>query len=163
MGEYPSDLQRTARGFHPPLIWGDVPAETASLALIVEDPDAPAPNPLVHAIIWNLPPAERALGEGAIIRDGDGGADGRDVGRNSFFAEGWLPPDPPAGHGSHDYVFQLFALSDGPDIGRNPGRSEFAKAISGRVLAAGMFVGTYSRGEPATPNGDALGSGLATT
>jgi len=136
-------------GVSPPLVWGEVPPGTASLALIVEDPDAPALSPLVHALVWGLPADERRLAEGAIARDGEGRADGRDVGRNSYFTEGWLPPDPPTGHGVHDYVFQLFALSEVPNIGGNPGRSDFVKAITGRVLGAGMLVGTYSRGESA--------------
>lgn len=134
-------------GVSPPLVWGDVPEGTASLALIVEDPDAPALHPLVHALVWNLPADERRLAEGAIARDGAGADDGRDVGRNSFFAEGWLPPDPPTGHGSHDYVFQLFALSTGAPIGASPNRADLMRAIGGRVLGAGMLVGTYSRGE----------------
>lgn len=149
----PERFTADGAGVSPPLIWGDVPAGTRMLALIVEDPDAPFPNPLVHAILWGLPPHERLLAEGAIVADGDGAADGRDVGRNSYFTEGWLPPDPPTGHGLHDYVFQLFALSDVGDIGRNPGRSALLGAMAGRVLAAGMLVGTYSRGEPATTNG----------
>ena len=134
-------------GISPPLLWGDLPAGTSSLALIVEDPDAPTPNPLVHALVWNIPAHERSLPEGAVVSDGDGGVDGRDVGRNSYFAEGWLPPDPPTGHGPHDYVFQLFALANTPDLGRNPGRSRLTEALKGNVLAAGLLVGTYSRGE----------------
>lgn len=150
-------------GISPPLIWGEVPTGTSSLALLVEDPDAPAPNPLVHALVWNLPSDERRLAEGAIARDGDGEADGRDVGRNSYLAEGWLPPDPPTGHGNHDYVFQLFALRSTPDLGSNPGRSRLAEALKGNVLAAGLLVGTYSRGEEATGQDSAttLGSGPA--
>jgi len=136
-------------GVSPPLVWGEVPPETASLALVVEDPDAPSPSPLVHALIWNLPATERRLAEGEIMADGDGGADGRDVGRNSYFSEGWLPPDPPTGHGAHDYVFQLFALARTPDLGTNPGRSIVTDALRGNVLAAGLLVGTYSRGEAA--------------
>lgn len=136
-------------GVSPPLVWGPLPEGTASLALIVEDPDAPAPSPLVHGIVWGLPGDEHRLAEGAISPDGDGEADGRDVGRNSYFAEGWLPPDPPTGHGSHDYVFQLFALATTPDVGTNPGRSDLVKAIRGNILGAGMLVGTYSRGEDA--------------
>jgi len=136
-------------GVSPPLVWRDPPPGTDSFALIVEDPDAPAPNPLVHALVWNIPAGERRLPEGAITRDGKGGLDGRDVGRNSFFSEGWLPPDPPTGHGSHDYVFQLFALRETPVISPNPGRDELVKALQGRVLAAGLLVGTYSRGEQA--------------
>lgn len=145
----PARFTADGAGVSPPLVWGDVPAGTDSLALIVEDPDAPALNPMVHALVWGLPASERALPEGAIGRDGRGGPDGRDVGRNSLLAEGWMPPDPPSGHGPHDYVFQLFALEGAPAIGSNPGRSDFAHAIAGRILASGMLVGTYSRGEPA--------------
>lgn len=134
-------------GVSPPLVWTGVPEGAASLALIVEDPDAPTSQPLVHAIIWNIPASERRLSEGAIVADGEGGRR-RDVGRNSFLREGWLPPDPPTGHGEHDYVFQLFALRDIPLLGPSPGRAEFVEAIAGRVLAAAIFVGTYSRSEP---------------
>ncbi|MBA3895614.1 MAG: YbhB/YbcL family Raf kinase inhibitor-like protein [Sphingomonadaceae bacterium] len=146
----PERFTADGAGVSPPLVWGDVPEETLSLALIVEDPDAPAPRPIVHAVVWGLPPDERRLAEGAIARDGDGGADGRDVGRNSFFSEGWLPPDPPTGHGPHDYVFQLFALSEAPVIGRNPRRADLMTAIAGKVIAAGVLTGTYSRGEERT-------------
>jgi Raf kinase inhibitor-like YbhB/YbcL family protein len=142
----PERFTADGAGVSPPLFWGDLPEGTASLALLVEDPDAPTPQPLVHALVWGIPPTEGQLPEDAIVRDGDGSG-GRDVGRNSFFAEGWLPPDPPNGHGSHDYVFQLFALSSTPDLGHNPGRTELVRAITGKVLAAGMLVGTYSRGE----------------
>jgi Raf kinase inhibitor-like YbhB/YbcL family protein len=146
-GRLPDRFTADGEGISPPLLWGDVPEGTTSLALIVEDPDAPAPSPLVHAVVWDIPPAERRLEEGAISEDGEGAADGRDVGRNSYLGEGWLPPDPPTGHGPHEYVFQLFALKDAPDVGRNPGRSAFVDAIKGHVLGAGLLVGTYSRGE----------------
>ncbi|NJR78868.1 YbhB/YbcL family Raf kinase inhibitor-like protein [Sphingomonas corticis] len=145
----PERFTADGEGVSPPLVWGEVPAGTAALALIVEDPDAPAPQPLVHAIVYGLPAGERRLAEGAIVADGDGAADGRDVGRNSYRREGWLPPDPPGGHGSHDYVFQLFALSEAPDLDPTPGRSALVDVLAGRVLAAGMLVGTYSRDEPA--------------
>lgn len=144
----PQRFTADGEGVSPPLVWGEVPEGTVSLALLVEDPDAPAPHPMVHALIWNMPPEVRRLAEGEIVADGFGTVDGRDVGRNSYFLEGWLPPDPPPGHGVHDYVFQLFALSEAIDVDDNPGRSEVVSAISGRVLAAGMLVGTYSREEP---------------
>ena len=147
-------------GISPPLLWGEVPAGTESLALIVEDADAPSLNPLVHALIWDMPADERRLAEGAIAADGAGAADGRDVGRNSYFAQGWLPPDPPTGHGSHDYVFQLFALAGTPALDANPGRSAIVEAIRGHVLAAGVITGTYSRGEEA-PLGSASFGGAA--
>lgn len=140
-------------GLSPPLIWRGAPEGTASFALLVEDADAPFPSPLVHALVWNLPAESAGLAEGTIVADGPEGearGDGSNVGRNSFMLEGWLPPDPPPGHGAHDYVFQLFALSERVDTLSNPGRSEFARAIKGRVLAAGLLIGTYSRGEPSS-------------
>lgn len=141
----PERFTADGAGLSPPLLWRGVPDGTASLALLVEDADSPLPNPILHALVWNLPADE-------------GHSDTGEVGRNSYFGGAWLPPDPPPGHGSHDYVFQLFALSDTPDIGDNPGRSRFAEAIAGRILAAGMLVGTYSRGEPAS-GGLAVGAG----
>lgn len=147
-GRLPVRFTADGEGVSPPLVWTDVPDGTVSLALIVEDPDAPASQPLVHAIVWDMPLDERHISEGAIVADGGGGPDG-DVGRNSFLREGWLPPDPPTGHGEHDYVFQLFALSERPDLSASPGRGALVEAIAGKVLAAGLLIGTYSRGEPA--------------
>ncbi len=145
----PERFTADGAGVSPPLTWTGVPAGAVALALLVEDPDAPAPNPLVHAVVWNLPPDSAGLEEGAIAADGRGAFDGSDVGRNSYQQEGWLPPDPPTGHGSHDYVFQLFALSEAAALDVSPGRSAVLEALRGRVLAAGMLSGTYSRGEPA--------------
>lgn len=154
-GRLPVRFTADGEGVSPPLVWGAVPEGTVSLALIVEDPDAPAPTPLVHGIVWGLPVDAHRLAEGAIARGGEDD-EGGDVGRNSLFGEGWLPPDPPTGHGSHDYVFQLFALSHLPELGANPGRSGLVKAMRGHILGAGMLVGTYSRGDPAP-----LGKGRA--
>lgn len=145
----PERFTADGAGVSPPLFWTGVPEGTERLALIVEDPDAPAPQPLVHAVVWDLPPYDGALQEGAIRADGAGDLGGTDVGRNSFFGEGWLPPDPPTGHGLHHYAFQLFALGPGPDVGDSPGRGAIVHAMAGRVLAAGVLTGTYSRGEEA--------------
>jgi Raf kinase inhibitor-like YbhB/YbcL family protein len=144
-GRLPVRFTADGEGLSPPLSWTGVPKGTSSLLLLVEDADTPLPSPAVHALIWNLPPDTTELAEGAMAPDGSGGDDGRDAGLNSLFLEGWLPPDPLGGHGSHDYVFQLFALSTTPDVDTNPGRSEVIRAITGHVLAAGMLVGTYSR------------------
>ena len=148
-------------GVSPPLLWGELPAATTSLALIVEDPDAPLPSPLVHALVWNIDPAKGRLAEGEIVKDGAGADDGSDVGRNSYLVEGLLPPDPPTGHGVHDYVFQLFALSQAPPIGANPGRAALLRALEGHVLATGILTGTYSRGEEAPLSGGMTASPIA--
>lgn len=152
-GRMPARYTADGDGVSPPLVWGDVPDATRSLALIVEDADSPSREPFVHAIVWNLAPDERALAEGAIVDDGAVA-----TGRNSYFGEGWLAPDPPTGHGAHRYAFQLFALSDTLDLGDAPGRSALVEAIAGKVLAAGLLIGTYSRGEeaPVGPVGSAV-------
>jgi Raf kinase inhibitor-like YbhB/YbcL family protein len=157
-GRLPDRFTADGEGVSPPLHWRGLPEGTARLALIVEDPDAPAPLPLVHAIVADMNPALDQLAEGAIRADGDGAA-GVDVGRNSYLAEGWLPPDPPTGHGAHDYVFQLLALgADAPAIDSTPGRGDLVDHLRGHVLAAAVLVGTYSRGEeaPVGPVGAAL-------
>ena len=146
----PERFTADGAGISPPLTWGMPPAGTASLALLVEDADAPTPQPLVHAVVWGIAPDAGRLAEGAIVADGAGAGDGRDVGRNSFRREGWLPPDPPTGHGAHRYAFQLFALDgDAPEPGPSPGRTALIEAIAGHVIAAGVLTGTYSRGEEA--------------
>lgn len=145
----PDRFTADGAGVSPPLVWGLPPEGTRCLALLVEDADAPTPQPLVHAAVWDLPADAGRLEEGAIVADG-AGTGTRDVGRNSYFREGWLPPDPPTGHGSHRYAFQLFALGAGVgDPGETPGRAAMVEAMAGQVLAAGLLIGTYSRGEEA--------------
>lgn len=146
-GRLPDRFTADGEGVSPPLFWTGVPDGTDSLVLIVEDPDAPTLTPLVHAIVWGMAAGDGQLTEGAIVADGAGDGHG-DVGRNSYFREGWLPPDPPTGHGEHHYAFQLFALAAGEAPGETPGRGDAVAAMAGRVLAAGVLTGTYSRGEP---------------
>lgn len=142
----PERFTADGEGTSPPLTWGMPPEGTAILALLVEDADAPARQPLVHAIVWGLIADAGSLVEGAIAV----GHAGAEVGRNSFLGRGWLPPDPPTGHGEHRYAFQLFALDPGAgDPGDAPGRAGVVEAMAGHVLAAGLLIGTYSREEEA--------------
>ena len=123
-------------GLSPPLQWIGVPPDAASLALIVEDADAPTPQPLVHAIVVGL--------EGALPSADNEGSDLR-VGRNSYLQAAWLPPDPPPGHGVHRYAFQLFALTAGATFDGTPGRDAVLAAIKEHGLASGCLIGTYER------------------
>jgi Raf kinase inhibitor-like YbhB/YbcL family protein len=140
-GALPARFTADGEGLSPPLVWASLPEGTASLVLIVEDPDAPARQPLVHALLWDIAPELRGLEEGAI-----GGRAPGSAGRNSYLGTGWLPPDPPTGHGDHHYAFQLFALSEKPVIEGTPGRSALIAAMRGRVRASGLLTGTYCRG-----------------
>ena len=131
-------------GLSPPLQWIGVPPDAASLALIVEDADAPTPQPLVHAIVVDLEGADGALAEGALPSDDNDGS-GLHVGRNSYLQAAWLPPDPPPGHGVHRYAFQLFALTAGAAFDGTPGRDAVLAAIKEHGLASGCLIGTYER------------------
>jgi Raf kinase inhibitor-like YbhB/YbcL family protein len=140
----PARYTADGEGVSPPLSWSGVPPNAASLVLVVEDADAPTSEPLVHAIVVDLPPQDASLPEDAI---GSSDKEAPDVheGRNSYLRAGWLPPDPPPGHGEHRYAFQLFALGPGDAFKGTPGRDDVLKAIQERGLASGMLVGTYER------------------
>jgi Raf kinase inhibitor-like YbhB/YbcL family protein len=132
-------------GISPPVQWTGVPQGVEQVVLVVEDADAPTSDPLVHAILVDLPPEDGSLAEGAMT---SAGPDGTDVheGRNSYLRAAWLPPDPPPGHGEHRYVFQVFALSPGGQpFGAKPGRNDVLEAIRERGIASGMRDGTYAR------------------
>lgn len=121
----------------PPLDWTNPTPGTVELALIVEDPDAPTPEPFCHWLVWGLAPQRGQLLEGEVPPR---------VGKNSFGNSEWLPPDPPTGHGPHDYVFQLFALDISLDLMPGAARGDLIEAMEGHVLAAAMLTGTYASG-----------------
>jgi Raf kinase inhibitor-like YbhB/YbcL family protein len=161
----PARYTADGEGVSPPLQWSGVPANAASLVLIVEDADSPTPHPLVHAIAVDLPPGDGSLPEGAIAGSG-APADDVHEGRNSYLFAGWLPPDPPPGHGRHRYAFQLFALGAGQPFDGTPGRDDVMRAVQERGIASGCLVGTYERPDGSIPAGDAAphaGSGPVPT
>jgi Raf kinase inhibitor-like YbhB/YbcL family protein len=143
-GEIPSLYTADGPGLSPPISWRDAPEEAESVALIVEDADSPTPHPLVHAIVVNLDGDFGFLAEGALDSPSHQGL-GFTEGRNSFFQQAWLPPDPPPGHGKHRYVFQFFALRAGHVFSQVPGRDEFIAIILERAVAAAVLIGTYER------------------
>jgi len=140
----PTRYTADGEGFSPPLQWTGVPPAARSLVLIVEDADAPMPSPLVHAIAVNLAGADGALPEATLNHASDAPAT-VSLGRNSYLGIGWLPPDPPPGHGAHRYAFQLFALADGPPFEGHPGRDAVADVLEQRAVASGCLVGIYER------------------
>jgi phosphatidylethanolamine-binding protein (PEBP) family uncharacterized protein len=129
------------RRLSPPLGWSGAPEAAAAAVLIVEDADSLTPAPMVHALAWNLPIADE-------IEAGElsphSAYPGR-LGWNSYHKLGWLPPDPPPGHGPHRYVFQVFVIDRPLQLERTPGRREILAAMKGRVSAKGRLIGTYER------------------
>jgi Raf kinase inhibitor-like YbhB/YbcL family protein len=139
--QLPIRFTSDAIGVSPPLQWSDIPAESTSLALIVEDADSPTTEPLVHAIAVDIDPRLHGFEEGDITAEAK--QTPATLGRNSFLRQGWLPPDPPPGHGSHHYAFQIFALLPGDDFSNPPGRKELVTAIRQRAIGSGCLVGTW--------------------
>jgi Raf kinase inhibitor-like YbhB/YbcL family protein len=151
----PARYTADGEGVSPPVQWQGVPAAAGSVLLIVEDADAPTPRPLVHAIAVNLSPSRGALAEGELNSEAGGQVD---VGRNSYLMSGWLPPDPPPGHGPHRYAFQVFALLPGEPFSGKPGRDEVFEAVRGRALASGCLIGSYERPDGSIPVAESRGS-----
>ena len=144
--QLPQRYTADGAGLSPPLRWRNVPANAVTLALIVEDADSPTPEPLVHGIVVDIDPRELGLVEG--IFSGQPEASPEKLGLNSYLMHGWLPPDPPPGHGVHRYAFQVFALSAGEPLSKSPGRREVAAAVRDRAIAKGCLIGTYQREIP---------------
>jgi Raf kinase inhibitor-like YbhB/YbcL family protein len=143
-GSIPPRHTADGEGLSPPLSWSAPPPAAEAFVLLVEDPDAPGPEPLVHLLAWDLPPGLRTLPEGQFASPGHQGLN-EVLGHNSYLRAAWLPPDPPTGHGPHLYVFQIYALSERLNFDGHPGRSRVLAAMDGRVLAKGLLLGTYER------------------
>lgn len=128
----------------PPLQWANPPAGTKSLALIVEDPDAPDPqNPRMtwsHWLVYNIPPGTQALPEGATP---DVFPPGVLQGLNDFNRLNYGGPMPPVGR--HRYFFRLYALDTVlPDLDR-PTRLELLEAMDGHILGEAELIGMYQK------------------
>ncbi len=121
----------------PPLAIAGVPEGTAELVLILQDPDAPIPRPVVH-LIAHLGPDTSGLGEGGL----NAGAD-LVFGRGSFGYRGYAGPRPIPGHGPHRYIFQLFACRI--RLGGGSKLPATLAALKGNILARGRLTGTFER------------------
>ncbi|MDA2933605.1 YbhB/YbcL family Raf kinase inhibitor-like protein [Acidobacteria bacterium AH-259-D05] len=124
----------------PPLTWSDAPKGTESLALIVDDPDAPV-GTWVHWVLYNLPAKIHALPEG-ISPDAEL-ADGGRHGTNSWGRLGYGGPCPPGG--THRYFFKLYALDMVLDLAVGSDKEQLLKAMEGHTLAQTELMGRYRR------------------
>lgn len=122
----------------PPLAWRKVPAQAKSLALVMEDPDAPS-GTFVHWTVFKIAPDAREFLEGEAPK-------GSLEGENSFDDVGYGGPCPPEGDKAHRYVFELYALHAEPDLKRGATPEEVRDAIAEHALARGRLVGTFKRG-----------------
>ncbi len=128
----------------PALAWSGVPAGAKSLALIVDDPDAPDPaapqRTFVHWVVYNIPAAASGLPEGTTA---DTLPDGAEPGLNDWSNKGWGGPCPPIG--THRYFFKLYALDTTLPHLKRPTKSAVEQAMQGHVLAHAEVIGVYHR------------------
>jgi Raf kinase inhibitor-like YbhB/YbcL family protein len=134
-GTLPTDYTCKGKGISPPLTISDVPEGTASLALIMHDPDAIGGRDFLHWILWNIPPDTKTIPEGQVPAAANQGI-------NDYPDASYGPACPPAGSGLHHYVFDLYALNTTLDLSAKATRKEVENAIAGHTLATARLVGT---------------------
>jgi Raf kinase inhibitor-like YbhB/YbcL family protein len=135
-GAIPVDYSCDGANRSPPLTWSAPPEGTKTLAVLVEDPDAPG-GTFVHWVIYDIPPSTLTLSEGA-----DLAALGAAEGTNGFDRPGWGGPCPPRQE-MHRYFFHVYALNAA--LGLKPGatRDQLDEAMNHHVLAEGALMGTF--------------------
>jgi Raf kinase inhibitor-like YbhB/YbcL family protein len=143
-GEIPREHTCQGKDISVPLAWSGLPPGTRSLALIVDDPDAPDPKApkmtWVHWVLYDIPPSATELPTGVL---GDRLPSGTREGLNDWQRTGYGGPCPPVGR--HRYFHKLYALDTVlPDLGR-PDKAALERAMKGHVLGHAELVGTYQK------------------
>ncbi|PYI98446.1 MAG: YbhB/YbcL family Raf kinase inhibitor-like protein [Verrucomicrobia bacterium] len=133
-GNIPSKFSCDGANTSPPLQISDVPPETKSVVLIVDDPDAPS-GLFTHWAVWNISPQTSTIAEGNAPKEVHG--------TNDFGKSGYGGPCPPSG--THRYYFRIFALDRELDLPSGAKRSQLDAAMKGHVIAQGELMGRYAR------------------
>lgn len=142
-GSLPAVFTCEGEGRSPHLAWSGVPEGAKSLALILDDPDAPDPraprSTWVHWVLYDIPPTTRELPENASANLPAGTREGVNDSRRL----GYGPPCPPIGR--HRYVFKLYALDRTFPSLDEPTKDELVEAMQGHILGRAQLVGTYEK------------------
>ena len=143
-GEIPPTLTCDNGDSSPALNWSGLPANTKSLVLIVDDPDAPDPAKpkmtWVHWILYNLPPTATELAQGVAADDLPAGTL---QGKNDWGQSGYGGPCPPIGR--HRYFHKLYALDiELPNL-HQPNKAQLEAAMAGHIMEKAELIGTYQR------------------
>ena len=128
----PSKYTCDGLNINPELIIEDIPVNTKSLAIIVDDPDAPN-GTFCHWLLWNIPPKT------TIKEDSRPGIQGR----NSIHENKYFGPCPPSG--THHYHFKVYALDTKLNLAPNTGEKELLNTMKGHIISSGDLVGLYKR------------------
>ncbi len=122
---------------NPQLFISDVPDDAVSLALVMNDPDAPN-GVFTHWTIWNIDPTTTEIPEGSVPQDAT-------CGKTSFGSVGYGGPCPPSG--SHRYFFKLYALDTALDLPEEAEADELEEAIESHIVAETQIMGRFGRTE----------------
>jgi Raf kinase inhibitor-like YbhB/YbcL family protein len=131
-GLIPTKYTADGQKVNPPLVIDNIPDGTISMALIMEDPDAPK-GTVTHWVLWDINPV------GSIGENTDPGVSGV----NTMGKIGYLPPNPPSG--KHRYYFHVFALDSSLDLRPGSDRSALETDMKDHILASGRLMGRYGK------------------
>lgn len=133
-GRIPLKYTCDGQDINPPLKFENVPGGAKSLALVMDDPDAP--NGIwVHWVVWNIGPATREIRENSVPK-------GALQGTNDFRKRGYGGPCPPA---THTYSFKLYALDAELKLGAGAAKSDLERAMKGHILSQAVMHGVYGK------------------
>ncbi|MDD3028679.1 MAG: YbhB/YbcL family Raf kinase inhibitor-like protein [Alphaproteobacteria bacterium] len=139
-GAIPTRYTGEGQDISPPLSWSGVPSSAQSLALIVDDPDAPDPaapkREWVHWVLYNISPSLTGLPENVGTAK-----EGMRDGLNDWNRTGYGGPMPPIGR--HRYVHKLYALDATLNFSTPPTKAALEEAMEGHILARATLIGTY--------------------
>jgi Raf kinase inhibitor-like YbhB/YbcL family protein len=134
-GNIPAKYTCDGMDVNPPLKIENVPAGTRSLALIIDDPDAPR-GTWVHWVVWNIDPKTTLIEENTVPK-------GSVQGMNDFEKRDYGGPCPPSG--THRYFFKLYALDALLNFSSEAGKAGLERAMKEHILAQAQIVGLYKR------------------
>jgi Raf kinase inhibitor-like YbhB/YbcL family protein len=134
-GSIPSRYTCDGENVSPPLRIGGTPHGAKSLALIVDDPDAPSGD-WVHWVLWNIPPETTEIAEGTAPANAV-------QGQTDFRQNKWGGPCPPSG--THRYLFKLYALDTTLNMPGSAKKAELVEAMMGHIIGETMLIGKYKR------------------
>lgn len=136
-GNIPSRYTCDAQNYSIPLHWENIPSNTKSLVLIMDDPDAPM-GTWDHWLLFNIPPTAHALDENIQSLPA-----GTQSGHNSFGNNVYGGPCPP--DREHRYFFKLYALDTTLDLPEGSTKAQIEKAMQGHILEQTELMGRYDR------------------
>lgn len=133
-GAMPSEFTCDGADASPPLAISDVPKNAKSLALIMDDPDAPM-GTFVHWVVWNIPPDTKEIKKSFEPSGVQG--------KTGFGKLGYGGPCPPSG--THRYFFKLYALDTELNLPEGSTKKDLERAIQGHIIQQAQLMGTYKR------------------